>query len=617
MGSVKSLSNLFAAVLHDCAVECHTDPSPDIRKGIRRIEQEGSGFLTLTLPLLAEALELGLERGALDLTALTSFAQKGGLPLFLGGFLRRVFDTSGRLLDDPCVDAVRCIRQICLMWKKIQLPCDESRIRLAFTNYVEADKEIPDESTIERTHPRFLQSFDFVSRVLWTDVLAEASHIAAARSSIPRHGPGATAERIRGNTKYLLRTWHERLETYFPFDQFGVSSPLWCLEESLQSDVSFLSPGAEPPVRVISVPKTMKGPRIIAIEPVCMQYTQQALMATIVSALESHQLTSGRIGFSDQSVNQSLALASSIDGSLATLDLKEASDRVPLWGVVRMLQGVPDLLGALLSCRSTHADVPGHGKIQLRKFASMGSATCFPVEAMYFFTAIIAGRLLSRGDQLSVKRVRRLARSTYVYGDDILVPRDEVDVVVDSLQATGLKVNTRKSFWTGKFRESCGMDAFKGVRVTPVYVRRTLPTTTADAAGVLSWVSLGNQLYMAGYWGAAKYVRAEVENLLGPLPMVDPEAGCLGWHSIRRTVSVQGWNRNLHSFTVKTYTTRSVWRDDHIDGHPALMKCLLKSEGTSVDPLAYLSGLAADGRHLQRTVRSVALSTKRRWVSPF
>lgn len=614
---MKSLSNLLAAVLRDCAVECHTDPSGDIDKMLSRIEKEGESFLTLTLPVLAEALEQGLKTGRLDLTTLTGFTCQGGLPLLLGGFLRQVFRNDGHLLDEPSVAAVASIRQICLMWKKILLPCAEKRVAAAFAAYVQADKEIPELGDFRANNPSLYEAFLFVSRVLWTDVLRGPNENSIARNYVPKHGPGATAERIRGNSKYSLRSWHERLEPYFPFDHFGVSTPLQCLDDGLMSQVSFLSPGAEPPVRVISVPKTMKGPRIIAIEPVCVQYTQQALMEVIVSALEGHSLTGNRIGFSDQTVNQKLALHASLDGSLATLDLKEASDRVPLWGVVEMLSCVPDLLGALLACRSTHADVPGHGVIQLKKFASMGSSTCFPVEAMFFYTLSIAGRLLSRGGRHRPSLVRKLARSVYVYGDDILVPVDEVDVVVDSLQATGLLVNTRKSFWTGKFRESCGMDAFAGERVTPVYVRRPFPTTTADAAGVLSWVSLGNQLYMAGYWGAARFTRGLVEKLLGPLPMVDPEAGCLGWHSIRRTVSVHGWDKHLHKFVVRAFTTRTNWRNDPIDGAPALMKCLLRLERDSVSS----SGDASvrpdiDGKHLLRSVRSVALSTKRRWVSP-
>ena len=616
LGPVKSLSNLLAAVLRDCAVECHTDPLPDIRKMSERIEEEGLGFLALTLPTLAEALERGLESGSFDLTGVTSFASRAGLPLMLGGFLRQIFDSKGRVLDAPSVAAISSIRQICLMWKKIQLPCSTERRSAAIEAYVQADQEIPEHEDFVRDNAVLYKAFEFVSRVLWTEILGPLDSISEARNSIPKHGPGTTAERVRGNTKYLLPTWHERLEDYFPFDQFGVLNPNWLRGEP-SVDVTYRSPGDEEPVRVILVPKTLKGPRVIAAEPVCMQYAQQALLHPLVAALETHHLTSGHIGFSDQTVNQKLALANSKSRVLATLDLKEASDRVPLWGIEKMFEGVPSFRAALLSCRSSRSKLPDGRILDLRKFASMGSATCFPVEAMFFYTVILAGLLVHRSRPWRRSEIAKLIRSVYVYGDDILVPVGQVEAVVDSLQAFGLKVNTRKSFWTGKFRESCGMDAFDGERVTPVYVRRACPTTAQDAQSVISWVSLGNQLYFAGLWGAADYVRRVVEDILGPLPSVHREAGCLGWHSVRDTMSVDGWDRSLQKPMVRSYRTRTVWRDDQISEHAALMKCLLPSPSPSEGRLEHLFPKERDGRHLERTARSVVLSTKRRWVPAY
>ena len=581
----------------------------------RRIEEEGIGFLAITLPSLAEALEEGLRTGTFSLTGITGFASRAGLPLMLGGFLRQIFDTKGRILDAPSVAAISSIRQICLMWKKIRLPCSNERRIAAIEAYIKADQEIPERDTFYSEHSALGKAFTFVASVIWGEVLGALDLSSERRDLIPRHGPGTTAEKIRGNSKYRLSTWHERLDLYFPFDQFGVVNPSWLAEEGL-IPVTYRSPGDEDPVRVILVPKTLKGPRVIAAEPVCMQYAQQALLSPLVKALETHHLTSGHIGFTDQTVNQRLALANSKSGFLGTLDLKEASDRVPLWGVVDMLRVVPHFLEALLACRSTTSKLPDGGIIRLKKFASMGSATCFPVEAMFFYTVIIAGLLVSRMLPLRRSSVLKILRNVYVYGDDILVPAHEVEAVISSLEAFGLKVNSKKSFWTGKFRESCGMDAYNGERVTPVYVRSTCPMTAADAQSVLSWVSLANQLYFAGLWGASNYVRKEVEKILGPLPSVHREAGCLGWHSVRNTMSIDGWDRSLQKPMVRSYRTRTVWRDDQLSEHSALMKCLLPSETNSEGPLGHLFPRERDARHLERSVRSVALSTKRRWVPP-
>jgi len=60
-----------------------------------------------------------------------------------------------------------------------------------------------------------------------------------------------------------------------------------------------------------------------------------------------------------------------------------------------------------------------------------------------------------------------------VYGDDIIVPTSVVDELVKLLGFLGFEVNTEKSFSDPdlRFRESCGLDAYNGVDVTPVYVR--------------------------------------------------------------------------------------------------------------------------------------------------
>jgi hypothetical protein len=146
-------------------------------------------------------------------------------------------------------------------------------------------------------------------------------------------------------------------------------------------DVTFDTPELEQPVKVVLVPKTLKGPRVIAEEPCCMQYVQQGIRDVLYDLLENkNRFTSGHINFRDQTVNQSLALASSSDGRLATIDLSDASDRVPYDLALLMFQSNPEVMEAIDSCRSLRAVLPSGQVIgPLRKFASMGSALCFPV----------------------------------------------------------------------------------------------------------------------------------------------------------------------------------------------------------------------------------------------
>jgi hypothetical protein len=60
-----------------------------------------------------------------------------------------------------------------------------------------------------------------------------------------------------------------------------------------------------------------------------------------------------------------------------------------------------------------------------------------------------------------------------VYGDDLIVPRDNVARVIMALKYVGFIVNTDKSYTDGPFRESCGKDYYRGTDITPFYLRST------------------------------------------------------------------------------------------------------------------------------------------------
>jgi hypothetical protein len=88
----------------------------------------------------------------------------------------------------------------------------------------------------------------------------------------------------------------------------------------------------------------------------------------------------------------------------------------------------------------------------------MGSALCFPIESVAFFIAIVSIRLASAGVRITPSTVRKYSERVYVYGDDLIVPADEAPAISSALPLFGFKVNAHKSFWSGNFRESCGMD---------------------------------------------------------------------------------------------------------------------------------------------------------------
>jgi hypothetical protein len=433
---------------------------------------------------------------------------------------------------------------------------------------------------------------------------------------VPKHGPGQTAERISGNRKYDWRFWYDRLEPYFPLIDTAYPVSIWESHQGISScgvvpistseigtsgiaeelkKVSIVYSDMEQPARVTPVPKTLKGPRLIAIEPCCMQYAQQAILGELVPLLESSKLTAGHINFSDQSVNSSIALSSSRTGRFATIDLSDASDRVPVGYALYMFSSNRDLLDAIEACRSSRAVLPDGKTIQLRKFASMGSALCFPVEAMYFYTICVIALLRERNLSVSHENCFNVSRDIYIYGDDIIVPADEAATVLEWLHKYNCKPNTAKTFYRGKFRESCGVDAFDGQEVTPVYVNRDRPRYRRQAKEILSCLAAANHFYQRGYFHSASLLYHYVEKVTGPLPAVKEDSPMLGRHHHWTFNPPKRWNKLLQRVEVLAWVQSPVYRTDILGGYAALYKSLLKLRG--------LDDLAAprDRQHLVRT----------------
>jgi len=616
------LLELAACIYSDAVAKCSgvTLNDRDLKTMRSRVKHEGLSFLTITLPTFGKELDISLSLGRIDPTFFRSFKKKGKAPAFLQGFFDHVFDETGRILDEPSVEAVEGIRQIAYAFKKLKVACSARRVRQAITKFSQSEHVFQ-----EPIVPVDLQDFLRVSRCLWSAVFGGKDVLATCR---PKHGPGATAEKLSGNAKYLMQKWHDRLESSFPVLDYAFANADARFSPEFQ-DVSIVAEAEEQPVRVIPVPKTLKTPRIIAIEPVCMQYTQQALSEQIIKLLESHRFTAGHVNFRDQSVNRCKAIVSSHDCKLATLDLSSASDLVPYELAIRMFDSNPDLQEAVSACRSTRAELPSGEILPLRKFASMGSALCFPIEAMYFYTCCVAALIKERNLPVTYPAIEQVVEHVYVYGDDIIVPTDESDVVIDTLHKYYCKVNVRKSFTSGNFRESCGMDAFLGEEVTPTYVRELPPDDKRSSKALVSWISTSNLFYKRGYWKSSSWLVDRLERIMGVLPIVGPKSSGLGKVSYQNAVSIERWGKRYHRPEVRAWTATPVYRHDDLDGYPALLKCLLTLErgdksltseeryATSLEGLRDQVSLPKDPKHLERSARHGAVALKRRWVAPY
>ncbi len=569
---MKRPTMLVEAILHQAEMDLDLSVERDIETLRCRCEHEGLSFLTIILPKLSDALEQGLESGLL--TCPTNFSCHGRLPRFLGGFFRRVFTLDGRLREDACADTIYFIRQICRFFKKLKKECASRFNDLAIQQFLSVEGEL------RRMTPQVLRKDDIldkISALIWSQVFPEIDNV----DLVCHHGPGVTADRLLSNERHEIRRWNQRSELLFPSDlhcypNFGLACSVDSTgKEFAASKLEYLDLNQEDGVRVVFVPKTQTTPRVIAIEPSHMQYMQQSVKDYVYKALETNSLTNKSIRFTRQDVNQRLAYSSSIDKRLATLDLKDASDRVHLELVQRIFKN-SGLLEYLEDARSLHATLPNGVNIVLTKYASMGSALCFPVEAMVFYTLVQCAMHQLDGRRPSTSSIREYSRKIDIYGDDIIVPVEYADVVVRNLEQYALKVNVNKSFKEGNFRESCGADFYKGTPVNPVYARMEPHDNARDwePSHVMSWVATANLFYMRGKWIVAQAIRDMVCSVTRTtIPITNKIGSGLFFYSFTQCRDLR-WNGNLHCWEQKRIHYYPSKKKDSIDGNE--LACLNK-----------------------------------------
>jgi hypothetical protein len=261
--------------------------------------------------------------------------------------------------------------------------------------------------------------------------------------------------------------------------------------------------------------------------------------------------------------------------------------------------------------RSTHANVNGK-VIKLAKYASMGSALCFPIESMVFTTLVFLGIQKVYPTLRPWDIVNNFQGLVRIYGDDIVVPVRAAQSVVQTLEAYGLRVNDTKSFWTGMYRESCGKEYFAGVDVTIAKLRHVLPDVQKPIAGqeqeIVSSVAFRNNLYNKGYFETAEWLDTILSKVLkGHYPVVASTSPILGRINSSGLYEVHRNNANTQDPLVKGWRVSSRIPASKLDGYGALVKTLGKrSELPIFDP-----------QHLQKAGRPRALRIKLGYARPY
>lgn len=482
----------------------------DLEKVEKRFTTEGIGFLTKTLPQLCKHFDKVLTETCILDCAAFGFKTRDNskIPKFLGNLFQDVISADGAILPCPNVTSIERIRQVLLLFYKYELPYSVEQEQQVISQFTKTEDDLSSiqqdledlsraitENTVatyERRRPGVINKKTIVreAKISLSNLFAYFD----PKNITPRHGPGAVATRQKLWEKFRFVNVSANIETYYPVDEYFYTSLSHVCDraQSLQAMGSI-----EHPARVVLVPKDSRGPRLISCEPVDIQWVQQGLGRALVELVESHPLTKDNVHFTDQQPNQFGALLGSSYGAYATLDLKEASDRVSL-SLVRLL--FPShICEALEACRSSATELPDKRILKLKKFAPMGSSLCFPVLALTIWAILNAGA----PDQDTKD-------SILVYGDDVIVPTAHAANAIEQLESFGLAVNRDKSCISGFFRESCGVEAYKGIRVTPVRLR-TVWSSDPSPNVYTSWISYANSFYNRQYFNTYDLI---VEELL-------------------------------------------------------------------------------------------------------
>lgn len=420
---------------------------------------------------------------------------------------------------------------------------------------------------------------------------------------LPKHGPGAVADR-EGESKYDFPHWPAKLDGLFKADELAFYNSSSVLLD--QEDGGPLLSKGEPPSKLISVPKTQKAPRLIASEPTAHQWIQQGILSLLVDRMDQTALKNS-ISLRDQVPSRELARLASIQRHLSTIDLSSASDRVSCWLVERIFRKNWRFLDAFHAARTrwlvNNLDKKLPRYRLLRKFTTMGSALTFPVQSIVYAIVCIGVDIWFResspqGDSFRVMKtdLSRISASQFsrlisdssrrirVFGDDLIVPVDTTPVVIEVLTHLGLKVNIHKTFTASFFRESCGLDAYRGVDVTPCYVNEV--PDSSEPESLISVVESSNNFHNKGLWNTAAYLRdslpAYVRNNVG---VKEFGSGAFGFASfVGADVShlQKRWNDQLHYWEAIALVPKSRNKRKSIRGSAALLQWFTEMPGAQI-----------------------------------
>lgn len=470
-GDLNIIQEILSKLIEDAyeALAPHTSRADlflDLQTLRRRLSCEGLRFATVMLPNLSKAFLAYVETGTFTST---DFKIRRGTPIFLRG-LFVCYECNYRKTV-----AFRAIYQITNLFKKLRGDYNKSAIADMIDEFILNDirlgvieEQLRENVPQELKLARYLVKRDFGT--------VDPHH----PTFVGRPGPGATNSKTERQYRYEPNCLYTRHDDVMPYAEWFYPL-LTDVNHRAQHYISLMKTAKyEPTARYKIVPKYWAKGRGICIEENEAQFLQQALAAGIRHRIDTSYLRK-YIQIDNQNLNAGLAYESSLTQENATIDMSDASDNILRYIVLYLFQDT--MLAECLDAAATRLvvlDEETHlnylalrrgtdplfkGAIRLNKFAPMGSGLCFPIMTLVHYYIIRA--ILCRKCGLSLEDTEKI----YVYGDDIVLPSQYAQAVFDELPKYGMKLNRNKSFVSSKFRESCGIHAYNGVDVTPVYMK--------------------------------------------------------------------------------------------------------------------------------------------------
>lgn len=516
----------WECLLHSIATDCGCDPYT-IRYLINRLRNEGVRFLTVTLPKLSKSVLRSLELGMFERP--TDFAWKGRSLRYFRSLLDGIFcRKTGKLIDVDvvCLNYVRQLGEYCY---KLGLAFTDEQLSEASHTYIATQVSVGqlvfDDAWVETLR----KNAENYYKPLF-NCTVDSIH-AAAR---PRGGPGSFSGsgNVFRKTGFKYHLWKQ-----LPDGSTGTCNskqvPFSGFYKPYPSSPTKITIRNEPQIsEVCFVKKDSRGPRVISKEPYHQLRSQLGFFDWITPVLE--KVSGNTINFVDQSINRRLARVGSLDRSVSTLDLKEASDRVSYKLARRIFMYSPGISYYLTKLRSKHYKLGSHEGV-VNSIAGMGSGLTFPLLAFIVQLSVCSEISIRLG--LKYNKVRE---RVYVYGDDLIVPTAWYNYATRALEKSGLVVNNSKSYWRSHFRESCGGDYYKGNECSPIRLKLSfcdlpkpqdckegLEFTSKDADIIIGLCKHTHQLRKAGLNNTSTYIERALSHVV-PMPYVGDGSPVIG-----------------------------------------------------------------------------------------